>query len=255
MDKTIKEIRSEMQGGMACRMDPSRSIPLQQNSIRFSVLRRNGLSSNSWRVWVGKPGDVYIACRDHLGGLKISLHRSGKCHIASNQKEVIDGDRYLGKWDRPITEEIRGLRPFQLLFPTKALCVNQEARDENKALWAKNEVYIEAPESPFGTTVSFVIVEDTIKTMNAEAALSYPLAIMPAWPGTNLWVVVSHLYEGKMLEVAGNIIRNFGDLIDEDTVEQLAKEPDGKVFTITVSGHADGESVYLMPFPVEIGTL
>lgn len=57
-----------------------------------------------------------------------------------------------------------------------------------------------------------------------------------------------------MLEVAGKIIRNFGEIVSEDFAEQLAKEQDGKVYTITVSGLTDDESVYLMPFPVEIGT-
>ena len=161
----------------------------------------------------------------------------------------------MGQWDRPLVDEMKGLRPFQLVFPTSALCVNQEARNKNTATWAKNRVYIEAPESPFGTTVSFIIADESIKTMNAEKSLSYPLAKMPSWPGTNLWVVVSHLYEGKMLEVAGKIIRNFGDLVGEDVAEQLANERDGKVLTITVSGPTDDESVYLMPFPVEIGTL
>ena len=62
------------------------------------------------------------------------------------------------------------------------------------------------------------------------------------------------MYERKMLEVAGNVIRKFGDIVGKDVAEQLAKEPDGRVFTFTVSGPTDDESVYLMPFPVEIGT-
>ena len=161
----------------------------------------------------------------------------------------------MGHWDKPFADEIKGLRPFVLMFPTSGLWVNQATRDKKAAIWARNQVYIEAPEAPFGTSVSFLIVDDTITKMNAEKSLSYPLAIMPSWPGKNLWVVVSHVYEGKMLDVAGNIIRNFGDIIGEDVAEQLAKEPDGKVFTITVSGPTDNDSVYLMPFPVEIGTV
>ena len=58
-----------------------------------------------------------------------------------------------------------------------------------------------------------------------------------------------------MLRVAAEIIRNFGDIVDENTAERLALEPDGKVLTITVSGPTTDGSVYLMPFPVEIGTV
>ena len=244
-----------MQWGMACYMDPPGSIPLLESSIRFAICRRNGLSSNSWRVWVEKSGDVYIVCRDHLGGLKISLHQSGKCHVVCDHKGHLEGDRYMGKWERSFTDETKFVVPFRLLFPTSALCVKENKREGNSRIWGKNRIYIEAPETPFGTTVSFLIVEDTIKKMNMEKSLSYPLAVMSAWPGTRLWVIVSHEYEGKMLRVAGNIIRKIGDLLDEDVKEELAKEPDGKVFTITASGPTVDGSVYLMPFPVEIGTL
>ena len=240
---------------MVCRMDPQGSIPLRDDSIRFAVHRRNGLSSNSWRVWSERSGDVYIACRDHLGDMKISLHRSGKCHVASDQMAHFDGSRYIGRWERALNPATKHVVPFQLVFPTRALSVNQEHRDRNSKLWAKNRVYIEAPESPFGTRVSFRIVDDTFTIAKWEEPLSYPLAIMPAWPGTKLWVVVSHEYEWEMLRVAGEIIRNFGDIVSEDFAEKLALEPDGKVFTITVSGPTTDGSVYLMPFPVEIGTL
>ena len=182
----VEKFREEMQGGMACYLDPPGSIPLMQKSVRFAVSRRNGLSSNSWRVWNEKAGDVYIVCSDHLEGMKISLHRSGRRHIVSNQKAQTAGDRFMGQWDRPLVDEMKSLRPFRLVFPTSALCVNQEAREKNATIWAKNRVYIEAPESPFGTTVSFITVGETIKKMKAEESLSYPLAIMPSWPDESL---------------------------------------------------------------------
>ena len=231
------------------------SLPLSENPIRFAVWRRNGLSSNSWRVWVEKHGDVYVVCRDHLGGMKISLHQSGKCHMVSDHKVHFDGDRYMGRWESPLTDDSKFVVPLQLMFPTSALCVNQEHRDRNSGIWAKNRTYIGAPEAPFGTRVSFVIADDTIKKIDVEKSLSYPLAVMSAWAGTRLWVVVSHEYEENMLRVAADIIRNFGDIIDKDTAERLALEPDGKVLTITVSGPTADGSVYLMPFPVEIGTI
>ena len=141
------------------------------------------------------------------------MWRPTKWHILTDLA-TLDGGR--GALN-PATKHVV---PFQLVFPTRALSVNQEHRDRNSKLWAKNRVYIEAPESPFGTRVSFRIVDDTFTIAKWEEPLSYPLAIMPAWPGTKLWVVVSHEYEWEMLRVAGEIIRNFGDIVSEDFAEK-----------------------------------
>lgn len=114
MRERVEKSREEMQVGMACHLDPPGSIPLMQKSVRIAVSRRNGPSSYSWKVCIEKAGDVYIVCRDYLGGMKISLHRSGRCHILSNQKAQIGGDRFMGQWDRPLVDEMNGLRPFRL---------------------------------------------------------------------------------------------------------------------------------------------
>ena len=251
----LDKMKNEMQGGLKCYMDPLEAIPLLQGPLRFAVCRQNGLSSNSWKVWVERQGDVYIACRDNFQGMKISLHQSGKCHIANEHKGHFDGDRYMGKWIGDVNDETRGAVLFRLLFPSSALCMNQEKRDRNPKIWDRNQIYIESPEPPFGTMVTFIIAEDAIKNMDGRNSLVYPLAVLPAWPGTRLWVVVSHDYEGRMLTIAHNIIRNIGDIVSEDNAKELAKHPDGTVFIITVSGPADDAGMYLMPFPIEIGTI
>ena len=242
-----------MQGGMAWYADPPVSLPIQDKLIRFALCRQNGLSSNSWRVWVEKHGDVYIACRDHLGDIKISLHRSGKCHVASDHKALVDGDRYMGRWERLLTTERKFVLPFRLLFPNSSLCLNQELRDTQPKIWDSNRVYIEAPESPFGTIVSFIIVDESVTSMNSEKSLSYPLAVMSAWPGTRLWVVVSHEYEGEMLRVAWDYMNKLLGEVNDDLAQKLGLEKDAKVFTITIRGWTNDGNPYLMPFPVEMG--
>ena len=40
-------------------------LPLKKSPVRFAVGDPNGVTSNSWRIWTSKHGDVYIACRDN----------------------------------------------------------------------------------------------------------------------------------------------------------------------------------------------
>ena len=51
-------------------------LPLRKPPIRFGVMRWNGQSSNSWRVWGDGKGNFYISTRDHMRESKISLHDS-----------------------------------------------------------------------------------------------------------------------------------------------------------------------------------
>ena len=71
-------------------------LPLSKGPVRFAVINKAGLSSNSWRVWVERHGDVHIASRDHMRNqLKISLHRSGQQQIAftvESSLEVTEGN-------------------------------------------------------------------------------------------------------------------------------------------------------------------
>ena len=66
------------------------TLPLRESPIRFGVLRRNGLSSNAWGVWSENSGDIYVACRDNMKELKISLHQSGKQHIAFTSESGLE---------------------------------------------------------------------------------------------------------------------------------------------------------------------
>ena len=79
---TVPITDAEVSGGMAyyknLNIAHDLTLPLRASSIRFGVLRRNGLSSNAWRCWSEKAGDIYITCRDHMNELKISLHQSGR---------------------------------------------------------------------------------------------------------------------------------------------------------------------------------
>ena len=83
-------------------------VPVTGRSVRFAVGNPSGLSSDSWKVWTTRQGDIYLACRDINRDCKISLHASGAWRLAYlkeafEQGDVIpDGaDRVIERWERP----------------------------------------------------------------------------------------------------------------------------------------------------------
>lgn len=252
-EKTIGEIKEEMDGGMKCYLNCPDSLPFKNAPIRFAVCRQNGLSSNSWRIWVGKAGEVYVSCRDNFPGMKVSLHQSGMCHLAIDNQQRIGEDRYVSKWKYSMSNEVNGVLPFKLLFPNTSLYLNQEARDNLPRIWNKNQVYIEAPESPFGTVLYFAIADESVIKADLRESLSYPLAVMSAWPNTRLWVIVSHVYETGILQSLRDNMNKALEMMDDETVKKMDLKEEAQVFSITLSGLTEDGNPYLMPFPIEIG--
>jgi hypothetical protein len=58
---------------------------MPERSVRFGIANHAGARSSTWKCWSqlgsGKT-DVYVACRALRGALKLSMHESGRWHIA-----------------------------------------------------------------------------------------------------------------------------------------------------------------------------
>jgi hypothetical protein len=124
-------------------------LPIRRAPVRFAIGSQNGLSSNAWRLWSGKGGDIYVACRDNFKEAKVSLHASGRWRmgftteaIKKNEQLAPDGsNRAWDVWDKP-PESLPGLiTALHLVFPTSELAVRPEMR--SPAHW-KNVFFIEA---------------------------------------------------------------------------------------------------------------
>ena len=103
---TVSTTDKDVTGGMVyyknLKIKDDLTLPLRTNPTRFAVMRRDGMSSNTWGVYVENKGEVYIACRDHMKPQKISLHKSGKRHIAFPPDfEPTKGNRFLDEWWDP----------------------------------------------------------------------------------------------------------------------------------------------------------
>ena len=260
--ETVPVTTEEVSEGIAyyknLSISPDIILPLKEGPIRFGVLRRNSLSSNSWKVWSEKAGDIYIACRDHMKEQKISLHQSGKQQMAFTSEsglETTEGSRFWDQWWEPqFTNGSKATPTFNLLFPSWALTLTQAIRDGNPRIWNKNQVFIEAAESPAATVVSFVISDDGL-TMHFNTdgdTPSFPLSILPARSGKKLWVVASHVPEGNMKSFAGQGIGGFNGSINEDVVEKVRDLPSGHVLGMCVTGRSAAGGAFMMPFSVEM---
>ena len=266
---TVPTMYGEESGGMAYYLNSTlkhdTELPLRESPIRFAVMRRNGLSSNAWRVWVEESGDMYIAGRDHMKTLKISLHKSGKHHIAFTSEsglEMTAGSRFWDQWSEPNYDGSKVAPTFNLFFPSWGLNLTQDLRDADAGVWDKNQISVEAAESPVATRVSFVITDAdfTMRFSTGGDSPSFPLGVVSTESGKKLWVIASYSPEGNMKELAGKGIRELqsslngageASYVDMDIVEKLREMPSGHVLGMCVSGLTKEGGAFLMPFAVE----
>ena len=235
-------------------------LPLRENPIRFGVMRRNGQSSNSWRVWGDSKGNFYISVRDHMRESKVSLHDSGAQHIAFTPESghtMPNGSRFISQWRQPNYDDGSHLVPsFYLLFPNWALGLTQESRDVQANVWRENQIFVEAAESPMATIISFTITNaDLTVQFNATGETpSFPVGVLSLGTAKKLWVVAQHVPEGNMLDLAKQGLRyaNARTNIDPTLKEKLMGMPSGHVLGMSVSGPAPDGCEYLMLFPGQL---
>lgn len=132
---------------------------MRRSSVRVAVGSPNGLTSNSWKVWATKHGDVYIACRDNFREAKVSLHASDRWRMRFTDEAVANNSHLLGEgqnrawdvWDAPSGQLQNPVNAFQLVFPSSELAVRPEQRVSRK--WA-DVIFVEA--APPGKRSTFI---------------------------------------------------------------------------------------------------
>ena len=120
-------------------------LPLRQGPVRFAILTPDGRTSNSWRVWT-ESGDGYICCRDNMRDVKVSLHCSGKQHIAFRSEtgiEMTEGSRFWNQWHEP-PQQSPAIPSFKLVFPPWGVRLTESDRAKTKAIQRKPESTDEA---------------------------------------------------------------------------------------------------------------
>lgn len=144
---------------------PNKKIPLVNSPIRFAVGTPDGMSSNSWRVWV-RGEDVYVSCRDNFKELKVSLHASGVWRVAFTEQAFssnpdlfsANGDRLLQRYKPDLTQKNKAVVGFQIVILNTGLYLKKDQRKK----WPNSIVFIEPPSSDRDMSVlSIVVVSST----------------------------------------------------------------------------------------------
>lgn len=170
---------------------------LREGPVRFAIGDPSGLTSNSWRIWTSKSGDVYIACRDNYREVKVSLHPSGRWRFGftgeavGGRSELVspDEDRAWEVWDKPHMRE--GVVPaFQLFFLPEELAVWPSQRPPRS--WAK--VIVVAPPPPGAVSIATVWITEERLPITFAIGPMVTLAVLPLADGRYVQVTV-HLEE------------------------------------------------------------
>jgi hypothetical protein len=124
-------------------------LPVKNKPARFAVGDRNGLTSQSWRVWTKKKSELYIACRTHFDEFKVSLHSEGGWRLGLTKEAIRkrpdllaspNDDRAWDVWNIPCETLPQTTVAFHLYFPSSELTVPLAQRTGK--LW-KDVIFIE----------------------------------------------------------------------------------------------------------------
>ena len=183
------------------------ALPLRKGPVRFAVNMPNGLTSHVWGVRTEKKGDAYIFCRETMKELKISLHASGRQHIAftrESQQEIAPGSRHWNKWSEP-SQQRPPVPSVKILFPSWATTLGEEHRNAARKKWDTNRILIEG-DGELMTTVLFFIVDEG-RELNQTGLPSRTLAVLPVRKGKELHVIACREPEGDLKARANDWIK------------------------------------------------
>ena len=174
-------------------------LPLQTGPVRFAVGPPDGVTSNSWRLWVenGKP---YICCRDNFKDSKVSLHgtryRMGFTEEAVEKNPTLvpfGEDRAWEVWNEPPAVLPETVIAFRLIFLTSELAVRPEHRKPKE--WA-DVLYLEAgPPGKVTALTVFVTTGDLV--LKHESEPSFCLASLDIESGRRVQLVAHGEAEGE----------------------------------------------------------
>lgn len=175
-------------------------LPRTEGPVRFAVGPPDGLTSNSWRLWV-KNGDVYLKCRDNFTETKVSLHASGRWRMGFTT-EAINKDPSLLRfgqnrawdvWDRPPISMPNPVSAFRLIFLSSELAVRPEQRLSKN--W-KDVIHIEAG-PPGKLSMLTLFITQGNSSLSHTSQPSFCLASLDIGEGLRAQLVAHGELEGE----------------------------------------------------------
>ena len=226
-------------------------LPIRKGPLRFAVMAKNGLISKTWRVWSEPSGDIYIACRDSLREIKVSLHQSGRQHVAYTSEsglETTAGSRFWARWGEPLFSNDSKVTPsFKLVFPNWALGLNYDDRQANPRKWRANQMFIETADSNSVTVVSFLITDQGLN-LTRDNPRNSALGILPARAGKDLWVIAHREPEADLKQVVERAIEEANQTLGP----QLRAAHQGEVLRACLLGVSPEDLRYTLVLPIKV---
>lgn len=149
-------------------------IPLTKQPIRIAVGTPDGVSGNSWRIWV-QGMDTYVSCRDNFREFKVSLHASGIWRVAFTEQALKfrpdlfkpDSDRVISRRAQDLNDITKAVIGFQIVVLGKGLYLQPPQRTK----WPKSIAFIEPPTTEMKMTVLSVVVVPTTQNLVMPAGV------------------------------------------------------------------------------------
>lgn len=187
-------------------------LPIKKSPVRFAIGPPDGYTSNSWRIWTTKAGDVYIACRDNFKEAKVSLHASGRWRMGFTTEAITNNPLLVGEgenrawdiWDRPVEKIPNIVQAFKLVFSSSQLKITPDKRLTKS--W-KDVIYIEAP--PIGklTVITLFVTNENVR-LNHESEPSFWLASLDLNNGCYAQLVAHGEHEGNLPDLISCAVEN-----------------------------------------------
>ena len=218
------------------------TLPLSTGPIRFAVVTKNGLTSHSWKVFARK-GDAYIVCRETMKEVKVSLHRSGRQHIAfikGSGHEMTPGSRFWNRWWEPASQQRPPVPSVKLLFPSWATTLRLDA---SRPKWKDNEILIEGDDDLVTSVCLFVMDEG--KTLHQSGLPSFTVGVLPLHSGKELHVIACREHARNLQKVAEAGIEFMNRRMP------ISADMTGEVMTALFTGDDPAGCPYLLPLLVD----
>lgn len=216
--------------------DDALRLPLIETDVRFAVGDPTGLTSNSWRVWVDKSSEIYIACRDSFQEQKISLHSrrnwrgdEGNWRVGFTRESIEKGlvtllpeqERQWEDWLEP-PETLPGVvRAFELKFPRLSLALKPSDRISSK--WKKNKIFIEAGKDDLHTFISLCI-NRSASFPDWEGERTVPLGIWKLFDGRYCQLIARTSFQPDLSEWIGQYVNHACEQAISDGLELTGDE-------------------------------
>ena len=191
-----------------------------------------------------------------MGGLKASLHLSGKQHIAHDlshpSMKHYKGDRFMNEWWEPKCSGVV-IPTLRLLFPSWGRSLSERQRQKKSKVWDKNQILIPTRADAVCVVYFFLLESGQRYEIEEGSAPLAQLGLLKLTPAKSLVVLAGYEAERDMRKNIEVALRSI-DFTVNPRVLLNALNDDGEDTDVTVclTGYGAGNSAFMLPVSVDL---